>query len=124
MEFICLACRATMIPIAIKPDMKRVPHFRVEQEHESGCDIDGYEKLAQKRLKKPVSTLAGFSVPYPSQLRLPLFREVADKNQQHQSLIIADELEHLNRSNGTQLPTLKSHWTVTSIKLSVGFALS
>ncbi|UJB72771.1 hypothetical protein HRE53_29615 (plasmid) [Acaryochloris sp. 'Moss Beach'] len=68
--FTCLACRVEMIPCAIGTNYKRVPYFRKPKKtpHELGCDISGYEKLLNRKVRKRVSTPDGFPVPYPSKL--------------------------------------------------------
>ncbi len=79
-EFICLGCNARKKPIALKPEMKLSPHFRLQDEHESGCDVDGYEQLIKKARKGSVSSERGFPVSYPNKLRLPVLRKVTNSN--------------------------------------------
>lgn len=86
-QFICLSCEAIKKPVAIKPGMKLSPHFRLQGEHESGCDVDGYEQLVKSEQKRPVSSPTGFPVPYPNKLRLPILRRVTDSSTSQAPLV-------------------------------------
>jgi hypothetical protein len=92
MMFICLACNAAMRPVAIRPGMKKSPYFRLPPgvQHESGCDIYGYEQLLNQRSDKPVSTESGFPSFYPSKLLLTSL-EAVDEEPSHSTTHINPE---------------------------------
>ncbi len=48
-EYICLGCESFMTPVAIKPDMKVSPHFRIKkkEQHQENCHISRYDNLVQ-----------------------------------------------------------------------------
>ncbi len=115
MEFICLACNARMTTIAIRPGMVVVPHFRVEDEHEAGCDVEGYEKLVKNRSKQSVSTSEGFPTRYPVKLRLPSDREVVDRSESGQSEIATCGSTTSGISSKKE-GSRKPNWTVTSLR--------
>lgn len=113
--FICLGCNAIKKPIAIKPDMKLSPHFRLQDKHEPGCDIDGYEQLIKKGRKSPVSSEMGFPVSYPNKLRLPILRKVTD-NINLQASVEAKYDDSALNSDEYQATGKNHNLTVTTIR--------
>ncbi|MEF9481033.1 hypothetical protein [Ralstonia sp. 1B3] len=69
--FICRGCETQVFPASYdKSRNKKRPYFSLGpvNKHESGCDVDGEEKIVKRAKKERVGTPEGFPLPFPSKL--------------------------------------------------------
>lgn len=118
-KYICLACQAPVSPVAIRPNMKLRPHFRLKRkhQHQPGCYISGYDTLAKVGTKQQVSTPNGFPISYPSKLRLPTQRIVtSEKNLQNPIQKPTISKKQFTNSNSSEVSVKKHNLTTTKLE--------
>jgi hypothetical protein len=77
--YVCYGCVTKVHPASFdKEKNKRRPYFSLrDKSHQSGCDVDGAEKIVARAKKERVRTPDGFPLPFPSKLSLVDERPVA-----------------------------------------------